>query len=130
MPPNDGNGQSFDECGEEVLIAHSIGGISLLCKVTECPLKNGHILVGELAKELDLGLQNVGVWLVLRPEETLVFIVGAFLSSSEDAVKNQSTTGEADRKEMRAGVGSQSNPFIKRGNGFEMREIVFEIGKR
>ena len=46
FPPNDGIGQPFDECGEEELVAHGIIGISFACKITECPIKSGHILAG------------------------------------------------------------------------------------
>ena len=63
----------------------------------------------------------------MLPEETLDFIVAAFLSSSEGDVKNPSTTGEEGRRELRAGVGIQSKPFRKCGKGFELSEKVFDL---
>ena len=76
-----------------------------------------------------MGLQNVGVGFVLLPEETLEFIVIAFLGSSEEPVKSEGISSEASRKEMRAGVGSQSDPIGKRGNGLKLCKKVFDIGK-
>ena len=76
-----------------------------------------------------MGLQNVGVGFVFLPEETLEFIVVAFLGSGEGPVKSEGISGEASRKEMRTGVGSQSDPIGKRRNGLKLCKKVFDIGK-
>ena len=129
FPPNDRIDQSFNECCEGELIAHGIVGINFPCKITECQVETGHIMAGDLPKGLDGGLQNVGVWLVLLPEETLEFIVAAFLGSSQGPLKNQRLAGEAGRKERPAVVGSQSNPIGKPGNGLKLRKKDFDICK-
>ena len=53
-------------------------------------VERGHILAGQTAEGLHLGLQNVGVGFILVPEETIEFIVVAFLGSGEGPVKSES----------------------------------------
>ena len=76
-----------------------------------------------------MGLHNVGIGYVLLPEETHEFVVVAFLGSGEGPVKSEGLFGEASRKEMRAGIGSQSDPIGKRRNGLKLCKKVFDIGK-
>ena len=58
-----------------------------------------------------MGLQDVGVVFVLLPKETLEFIVVSFLGIGEGPVKSEGISGDASRKEMRAGSGVRAIQF-------------------